>query len=146
MIGFVKNASWLRKLKAKSKVSYQTDGIKNGTLTKACTDLLLQLNFQGLGTEGKKENKLSSSTQSIGKRHAENLEGASAPERQAVETKSLSPSRISALSREGSFKNLDRVKLRPSPQISLSNHSGNDVPETVLSRTSGPQLQTPKGK
>ncbi|XWS58009.1 hypothetical protein CRYUN_Cryun09bG0222200 [Craigia yunnanensis] len=105
---------------------------------------------QGLDTEGKKENKLSSSTQSLGKRHAENQEGASALKRQAVETnigspKSLSPSRISALSREGSFKNLDRAKLRPSPQISLSNHSGNDVPETVRSPTSGPRLQTPKG-
>ena len=151
MIGFVKNASLLRKLKAKSKVSYQTDGIKNGTLTRACTDLLLQLNFQGMDAEGKKPNKLSSSTQSLGKRHAENIEGALALKRQAVETnigspKSLSPSRVSALSREGSFKNLDKGKVRPSPQISLGNHSGNDMPETVRSPTFGPRLQTPKGK
>ncbi|XWS65028.1 hypothetical protein CRYUN_Cryun05aG0055300 [Craigia yunnanensis] len=105
---------------------------------------------QGLDAEGKKENELSSSTPSLGKRHAVNLEGASAPKRQAVEKnigspKSLSPSRISALSREGSFKNLDKAKLRPSPQISLSNDSGNDMPETIRSPTSGPRLQTPKG-
>ncbi|XWS42848.1 hypothetical protein CRYUN_Cryun16bG0049800 [Craigia yunnanensis] len=105
---------------------------------------------QGMDAEGKKANKLSSSTQSLGKRHAENIEGASAPKRQAVEAnvgspKSLSPGKVSALSREASFKNLDKGKVRPSPQISLGNHSGNDMPETVHSPTSGPRLQTPKG-
>ncbi|XVF42866.1 hypothetical protein PTKIN_Ptkin01aG0400300 [Pterospermum kingtungense] len=105
---------------------------------------------QGLDSEGKNE-KLCSSTQSLGKRHAENLEGASALKRRAVETnigspKSLSPSRISALSREGSFKNFDKTKMRPSPQISQGNHSRNDMPETVCYHTSsGPRLQTPKG-
>ncbi|KAL4377299.1 hypothetical protein GQ457_02G039610 [Hibiscus cannabinus] len=105
---------------------------------------------QGSDSEGKKAKKLSSSTSILGKRHAENLEGASAPKRLAGETnmgspKSLSPSRTSSLSREGSFKNLDKGKVRPSPQISLGNHSGNDVPEAVRSPTSAPRLQTPKG-
>ncbi|XP_022718629.1 uncharacterized protein LOC111276921 isoform X2 [Durio zibethinus] len=105
---------------------------------------------QGLDTEGKKASKLSSSKQSLGKRYAENLEGALALKRQAVETnmgspKSLSPGRVSSLSREGSFKNLDKGKVRPSPQISLGNRSGNDMPETVCSPTSGTRLQTPKG-
>ncbi|XP_022746958.1 uncharacterized protein LOC111296775 isoform X2 [Durio zibethinus] len=105
---------------------------------------------QGLDAEGTKAKKPSSSTQSLGKRHSENLEGASTPKRQAVETnmvslKSLSPSGVSALSREGSVKNLDKGKVRPSPPISLGNHSGNDMPETVCSPTSGPRLQTPKG-
>ncbi|TXG74875.1 hypothetical protein ES288_1Z002500v1 [Gossypium darwinii] len=105
---------------------------------------------QGLDAEGKKANKLSSSTRSLGKRHAENLEGASAPKRQAIQTnmgspKSLSPSRLSAFSREGSFKNLDKGKVRPSPQISLGNHSGNGMPEAVRTPTSGPRLQTSKG-
>ncbi|XP_022718631.1 uncharacterized protein LOC111276921 isoform X4 [Durio zibethinus] len=104
---------------------------------------------QGLDTEGKKASKLSSSKQSLGKRYAENLEGALALKRQAVETnmgspKSLSPGRVSSLSREGSFKNLDKGKVRPSPQISLGNRSGNDMPETVCSPTSGTRLQTPK--
>ncbi|XP_039059215.1 uncharacterized protein LOC120202932 isoform X2 [Hibiscus syriacus] len=104
---------------------------------------------QGLDAEVKKAKKLSSSTRILGKRHVENLEGALAPKRQAVETnmgspKSLSPSRVSSLSREGSFKNLDKGKVRPFPQISLGNHSGNDVPEAVSSPNSAPRLQTPK--
>ncbi|XVE62322.1 hypothetical protein DITRI_Ditri06bG0108900 [Diplodiscus trichospermus] len=105
---------------------------------------------QGLDAEGKKANKLSSSTQSLGKRYAENLEGSLTLKRQAVETnmgspKSMSPSRVSALSRECSFKNIDKGKVRPSPEISLVNHSGNDMPVTVRSPTSGARLQTPKG-
>ncbi|GMI79585.1 hypothetical protein like AT5G16680 [Hibiscus trionum] len=99
--------------------------------------------------EGKKVKKLSSSTSILGKRRVDNLEGASAPKRQAGETnmgspKSMSPGRASSLSREGSFKNLDKGKVRPSPQISLDNHSGNDVPEAVRSPASTPRLQTPK--
>ncbi|OMO96675.1 hypothetical protein COLO4_15143 [Corchorus olitorius] len=106
---------------------------------------------QGSDAEGKRANKLGSIAQNLGKRHAENQEGASALKRQAVETnmaspKSLSPSRVASLSREGSFKNLDRGRVRPSPQLSLGNHSGNDMPETARSPTSGPRLQTPKGK
>ncbi|PPS06182.1 hypothetical protein GOBAR_AA14464 [Gossypium barbadense] len=105
---------------------------------------------QGLDSEGKKAKKLSSTTQNLGKRHAENLEDASASKRQAVEQKmgspkSLSPSKASALSREGSFKNMDKGKVRPSPQLSLGCHSGNDMLETTCSPASGPRLQSPKG-
>ncbi|MFQ6623786.1 hypothetical protein Gotur_004214 [Gossypium turneri] len=105
---------------------------------------------QGLDSEGKKAKKLSSTTQNLGKRHAENLEDASASKRQAVEQKmgspkSLSPSKASALSREGSFKNMDKGKVRPSPQLSLGSHSGNDMLETTCSPASGPRLQSPKG-
>ncbi|KAL1107643.1 hypothetical protein V6Z11_D03G060200 [Gossypium hirsutum] len=105
---------------------------------------------QGLDSEGKKAKKLSSTTQNLGKRHAENLEDASASKRQAVEQKmgspkSLSPSKASALSREGSFKNMDKGKVRPSPQLSLGSHSGNDLLETTCSPASGPRLQLPKG-
>ncbi|KAL1107645.1 hypothetical protein V6Z11_D03G060200 [Gossypium hirsutum] len=150
VIGFVKNVSWPRKLKAKSKVSYEAYVITNVILARACTNLLTQLNFQGLDSEGKKAKKLSSTTQNLGKRHAENLEDASASKRQAVEQKmgspkSLSPSKASALSREGSFKNMDKGKVRPSPQLSLGSHSGNDLLETTCSPASGPRLQLPKG-
>ncbi|MBA0552010.1 hypothetical protein Golob_022854 [Gossypium lobatum] len=105
---------------------------------------------QGLDSEGKKAKKLGSTTQNLGKRHAENLEDASASKRQAVEQKmgspkSLSPSKASALSREGSFKNMDKGKVRPSPQLSLGSHSGNDMLETTCSPASGPRLQSPKG-
>ncbi|XP_039034089.1 LOW QUALITY PROTEIN: uncharacterized protein LOC120170160 [Hibiscus syriacus] len=104
---------------------------------------------QGLDSEGKKANRLGSSTQILGKRHAENLEGASSSKKHAVETsmgsqKPLSPSKVPALSREDSFKNLDKGKVRPSPKLSLGNHSGNDILETVCSPTSCPRLQSPK--
>ncbi|KAE8672507.1 hypothetical protein F3Y22_tig00111840pilonHSYRG00012 [Hibiscus syriacus] len=81
---------------------------------------------QGLDAEGKMENKLISSTPILSKRHIGNLEGASAPKRQVVNgsPRSLSPNGVSSLSRESSFKNLDKGKVRPSPQISLGNHSG----------------------
>ncbi|XP_039006071.1 uncharacterized protein LOC120133579 isoform X2 [Hibiscus syriacus] len=104
---------------------------------------------QGLGYEGKEANKLGLSTQILGKRDAEHLEGASAPKKSAVEpnmgsTKSLSPSKVPALSREGSFKNLDKGKVKSSPKLSLGNHSGNDMLETVCSPISGPRLQSPR--
>ncbi|XP_039002748.1 uncharacterized protein LOC120129270 [Hibiscus syriacus] len=87
--------------------------------------------------------------QSLAKRHAENLESALAPKQKAVETsmgspEPLSPNRVSALSRGGSFKDLDKGKVKPYLQNSFGNHSGNDMPETVRS-PSGTQLQAPKG-
>ncbi|KAL4319702.1 hypothetical protein GQ457_18G008460 [Hibiscus cannabinus] len=105
---------------------------------------------QGLDGQEERANKLSSGTQSLGKRHAENLEGASALKKQAVEIsmespKSLNPSRVTALSRESSFKNLDKGKIRSLHQNSLGNQSGKNMLENVRSPTSGPQLRTPKG-
>ncbi|KAK8590024.1 hypothetical protein V6N12_024408 [Hibiscus sabdariffa] len=103
---------------------------------------------QGLYSDGKKANRLISSTQYLGKRHADSLEGASASKKHAVESNMGSPNSLSpkvpALSREGSFKNLDRLKVKPSPKLSLGNHSGKDMPETVCSPTSDPRLQSPK--
>ncbi|KAK0591399.1 hypothetical protein LWI29_001106 [Acer saccharum] len=100
---------------------------------------------QGSDVEGKRTNKTSASTQSSGKRHAEYLEAAPASKRQAIETslgspKSSSPCRIPALSRDSSFKSLDKGKVRPA---SFSNHSSSNVLETA--RSIGPLLQTPKG-
>ncbi|GMI78942.1 hypothetical protein like AT5G16680 [Hibiscus trionum] len=100
-------------------------------------------------SEGKKANRLSSSAQILGKRHAENLAGASASKKHAIEPnmgspKSLNLSKVPALSREGSFKNLDKGKVRPSPKLSLGNLSGNDVLETVCSSTSCSRMQSPK--
>ncbi|KAK8715249.1 hypothetical protein V6N13_042587 [Hibiscus sabdariffa] len=103
---------------------------------------------QGLDSEGKKANRLSSSAQILGKRHAENLEGASASKKHVEPNmgspKSLNPSKVPALSREGSFKNLNKGKVRPSPKLSLGNLSGNDMLETVCSPTSCSRLQSPK--
>ncbi|GMJ11333.1 hypothetical protein HRI_004802500 [Hibiscus trionum] len=104
---------------------------------------------QGLDAEGEKANKVGSSMQSLAKRHAENLESALALKQKAVETsmgspESLSPNRVSALSREGSFKDLNKGKVKPYLQNSFGSHSGNDMPETVRP-PSGTQLQAPKG-
>ncbi|KAK9006654.1 hypothetical protein V6N11_018988 [Hibiscus sabdariffa] len=103
---------------------------------------------QGLDSEGKKVNRLSSSAQLLGKRHAENLEGGSASKKHVEPNmgspKSLNPSKVAALSREGSFKNLDKGKVRPSPKLSLGNLSGNDMLEAVCSPTSCSRLQSPK--
>ncbi|KAK8520054.1 hypothetical protein V6N13_031476 [Hibiscus sabdariffa] len=103
---------------------------------------------QGLDVEGEKANKVGSSTQSLAKRHAENLESALALKQKAVETSTgspepLSPNRVCALSQEGSFKDLNKGKVKPYLQNSFGNHSGNDMPETVRS-PSGTQLQAPK--
>ncbi|ESR50667.1 hypothetical protein CICLE_v10033462mg, partial [Citrus x clementina] len=90
---------------------------------------------QGSDIEGKRTNKQSTSTQSSGKRHAENLDAAPAAKRQAIETspgypKPLSPSKAAALSRDSSFKSLDKGKVRP---VTFGNNSSNDVVETARS-------------
>lgn len=95
--------------------------------------------------------KLGSSRQNSGKRLAENLEAAPAVKRQTIETnigspKSSSPSRVAALSRESSFKSIDKGKMRPSSHISLGNHPNNDMSEATRSPTSGSKLQESKGK
>lgn len=101
---------------------------------------------QGSDIEGKRTNKQSTSTQSSGKRHAENLDAAPAAKRQAIETspgypKPLSPSKAAALSRDSSFKSLDKGKVRP---VTFGNNSSNDVVETARS-PGGLLPQTTKG-
>ncbi|KAJ6291838.1 hypothetical protein OIU76_023849 [Salix suchowensis] len=74
------------------------------------------------------------STQNSGKRHAEPVELASAPKKQATETslaspKSCSPSRIAAVSRDTSSKSLDKGKVKIGHQTSFGNKSCIDIPE-----------------
>ncbi|XP_011012546.1 PREDICTED: uncharacterized protein LOC105116774 isoform X6 [Populus euphratica] len=90
------------------------------------------------------------STQSSGKRHAEHMELALAPKRQATETslaspKSCSPSRIAAVSRDTSFKSLDKGKVKIAHQTSFGNRSNIDLPEIARPSVNGPHVQTPKG-
>ncbi|XP_052305529.1 uncharacterized protein LOC7491074 isoform X5 [Populus trichocarpa] len=90
------------------------------------------------------------STQSSGKRHAEHMELASAPKRQATESslaspKSCSPSRIAAVSRDTSFKSLDKGKVKIAHQTSFGNRSNIDIPEIARPSVNGPHVQTPKG-
>ena len=101
--------------------------------------------------EGKKLSKSSSSAQFSSKRLAENIEVAPAAKRQALETsigspKSTSPIRVATLSRESSFKNLDKERSRPAQQVSVGNQSTNDSMETARSTIAGPRLQTLKGE
>lgn len=149
MIGCVKNASLLRKLKSKSKVG-KVFGCEEKSLFSMpmClhADHFATFYFKGVDIEGKRTNKQSTSMQSSGKRHAENLDAAPAAKRQVIETslgspKPLSPSKTAALSRDSSFKSLDKGKVRP---VSFGNNSSNDVVENV--RSPGGMLpQTTKG-
>jgi hypothetical protein len=60
--------------------------------------------------------------------------------------KPLSPSKIVALSRDSSFKSLDKGKVKSAYQTSFGNHSSTDILETARFPTTGPRLQTAKGK
>lgn len=112
-------------------------------------DVLVKLDTKDSDVEGNSTHKVVSGTQVSGKRHAENTEVGPVVKRQAVELssgspKSSSPSRIAALSRNGSFKNSDKGKVRPVHQTPSTTHSS-DIPETARSPTAGPRL-TPRGK
>uniref|UniRef100_A0A2P2M0K8 Zinc finger PHD-type domain-containing protein n=1 Tax=Rhizophora mucronata TaxID=61149 RepID=A0A2P2M0K8_RHIMU len=85
-----------------------------------------------------------------GKRHAENIELDSALKRQAIETslgspKPSGPSKIVSLSRDSSFKNLDRGKVKPAHEASFGNRPSIDIPDIACSSSLNPRLQTPKG-
>ncbi|KAF8079510.1 hypothetical protein N665_1021s0005 [Sinapis alba] len=91
----------------------------------------------------KRETEAILSPHSSGKRHAENIEAAPDAKRQAVEDSTGSPKksvlpRIGALSRETSFKGLD------SPRGKL-NHQSSFTDKIEGARSTGSQLQTPKG-
>lgn len=105
-----------------------------------------EINTQKQETGGKRTSKASSSMQLSTKRLAENIEVAPTAKRQALETnigspKSSSPIRMAALSRESSFKKLDKERSRPAQQISVGNQSSNDMLETARSPVAGQRLQ-----
>lgn len=88
------------------------------------------------------------STQFSNKRLAENIEVAPAAKRQALEIRGgsprpSSPKRMGALSRESSFKSIDKDRLRSTYQ---SSQSINDISEAARSPSSGIRLQTTKGE
>ncbi|CAH8362217.1 unnamed protein product [Eruca vesicaria subsp. sativa] len=89
------------------------------------------------------ETELNLSPHSSGKRHADKIEGAPDAKRQAVEGSTGSPKksmlpRIGPLSRETSFKGLDRPRGKLNHQASFSD-------TTEGARSTGLQLQPPKG-
>lgn len=100
--------------------------------------------FVGSDAEGKRTNKISS--ESSGKRCAEEIEPAPTAKRQAFDTgmgtpRSSSLSKTAVLSRDGSFKSLEKGKVRPA---ALGSHSRNDVSETARS-PSGSLIRKAKG-
>lgn len=110
--------------------------------------LFLYWNSEGTDIDGRRMKKAILSSQLSNKRRAENTEVVPSSKRQTLETrvgspKSSSPKRTVALSRESSFKIMDKDKLKSAYQTS---HSTNDISETARSPTTGPRLQTAKGE
>ncbi|XP_050385858.1 uncharacterized protein LOC126802292 isoform X2 [Argentina anserina] len=106
-----------------------------------------QIENQKQDVDGNRMKKAVLSTQLSNKRRADNTEAAPSSKRQALETrvgspKPSSPKRTIALSRESSFKNMDKDKFKSAYQTSMFT---NDVTETGRSPTTGPRLQTAKG-
>ncbi|XP_061354417.1 protein PARALOG OF AIPP2-like isoform X2 [Gastrolobium bilobum] len=102
-----------------------------------------------LDVEGKKILEVSSTSQVSGKRLSDNIEVAPAAKRQALESstglpKASSPKRLVTLSRESSFKSLDKLKAKPALLMPTHNHSGVDDTEIARSTSIGPQGQIPK--
>ncbi|KAB2609673.1 hypothetical protein D8674_041880, partial [Pyrus ussuriensis x Pyrus communis] len=94
---------------------------------------------QGSDVEVKRMEKVITSTQISNKRLAESVEVAPSVKRQALEMrvgspKASSPKRMGALSRESSFKSLDKDRLRSAYPISQST---NDISETARSPSNG---------
>ncbi|KAE9612834.1 putative chromatin regulator PHD family [Lupinus albus] len=102
-----------------------------------------------LDVEEKKATKVSSTSQVSGKRISGNTEVAPAAKRQAPESstgspKMSSPKKLDHLSRESSFKGLDKGKVKPCHQMSIRNHSGGDDREIARSLSIGPRGQPSK--
>nr|XP_011470119.1 PREDICTED: uncharacterized protein LOC101314703 isoform X3 [Fragaria vesca subsp. vesca] len=99
---------------------------------------------------GNRTKKAILSTQLSNKRRADNTDAAPSSKRQTLETrvgspKPSSPKRTVALSRESSFKSMDKDKLKSDKSAYQTSTTTNDVSETVRSPTTGPRLQTAKG-
>lgn len=94
--------------------------------------------------------EVSSTSQVSGKRLSDNIEVAPAAKRQALESsigspKTSSPKRLVPLSRESSFKSLDKSKVKPGLLMPIRNHSGGIDTEIARSPSIGPRGQNPKG-
>ncbi|TKY67896.1 hypothetical protein E2542_SST10792 [Spatholobus suberectus] len=93
-----------------------------------------------------KKIQVSSTSQISGKRPSESMEIATAAKRQALESrtgspKASSPKRIVPLSRESSFKSVDKGKMKSGQQIPMRNHLGGDDIELARSLSTGPRSQ-----
>ncbi|XP_059625095.1 protein PARALOG OF AIPP2-like isoform X2 [Cornus florida] len=128
----------------------KVDGNERNQVITVNANLFKKLDTKDSDVEGNKTIEDVSSAKASGKRHADNIEVASAAKRQSLEPfvlspKMSSPSRIAALSRDCSSKNLDREKVKLAQQSASGPPSVFDTPETACSPTIGPLLQTPRG-
>ncbi|OIV99648.1 hypothetical protein TanjilG_17458 [Lupinus angustifolius] len=104
---------------------------------------------QRLDNEGEKHHKDSSTSQISGKRSSDRVEVGITAKRQALESnivspKASSPKKMVSLSRESSFKSLDKGKVEPGHQIPIRNNaSGGDI-ELARSLSAGPRNQPTK--
>ncbi|XP_019055483.1 PREDICTED: uncharacterized protein LOC104610357 isoform X7 [Nelumbo nucifera] len=143
-----------------SKAPYLNEKTQNpGGIDTVSSKVSLKLDVKETDTEGNRITKVSSSSFGSVKRHSDNLEAASPAKRQMLETSVASPKTSSPdkkpvlLSRESSFKSLDKGKVKTPHQLGLpSSHSANSSHENVHSPTTGPsssknqsQLQSPRG-
>ncbi|CAJ1926292.1 unnamed protein product [Sphenostylis stenocarpa] len=108
------------------------------------------IEFCGSDVEDKKIVEVSSTSQVSSKRLSDNIEVAPAAKRQALESntgspKTSSPKRLVPLSRESSFKSLNKSKVKPGLVIPSRNNSGGSDTEIVRSPSVGPRGQTAKG-
>ncbi|KAK7405940.1 hypothetical protein VNO78_07552 [Psophocarpus tetragonolobus] len=102
-----------------------------------------------LDVEDKKMVEVSSTSQVSVKRISDNIEVAPAAKRQSLESstgspKTSSPKRLVPLSRESSFKSLDKSKVKPALLIPIRNHSGGNDTEIARSASIGPRAQNQK--
>ncbi|KAL1362451.1 hypothetical protein HN51_010707 [Arachis hypogaea] len=100
-------------------------------------------------TENQKLGKINSTALISGKRPLESEELAKAAKKQALESnigspKGSSPKRVFPLSRESSFKNLDKGKLKSGYHSSICNHPDGSDRELARSLSAGPRSQTTK--
>ncbi|XP_010502787.1 PREDICTED: uncharacterized protein LOC104779880 isoform X2 [Camelina sativa] len=100
-----------------------------------------------LETKGKSESAVNLSTQSSSKRHIDKFEAAPDSKRLAVEAPTGAPKRSvlprsSTLSRETSFKGLEKPTRKLAHHSSFNSHSSDDLEST---RSPDSQLRSPKG-
>lgn len=108
------------------------------------------MKFCDSDVEDKKIVEVSSTSQVTCKRLSDNIDVAPAAKRQALESstgspKTSSPKRLVPLSRESSFKSLNKSKVKPGLLIPSRNNSGGSDLEIARSPSTGPRGQTSKG-
>ncbi|XP_010270011.1 PREDICTED: uncharacterized protein LOC104606480 isoform X5 [Nelumbo nucifera] len=143
-----------------SKEPYLSERSQNsGGASTVSSKMMMKVELKAPDSEGNRSAKVISSSLLSVKRHLDNSEVASAEKRQAFDTsvgspKASSPSKKPLLSRESSFKSLDKGKVKTIHKVaSFGSHFANNSHEIAHSpTTTGPnpsriqsRLQSPRG-